>query len=599
MLQPANRLTLIDAMRPPAGYVFDEAIAVTFTLDLRALLAAPAAFALSQSVEVEGSDAQTEPIELLHAVRANAGSITVFSQAGEIALPPSRRVFAFLEGSVVPVTAPRGGVVHPKLWVLRYLDPDGEQPAHLRVLSGSRNLTFDTSWDTVLRLDTVHPINHDTGIALDPIADLFDVLAGRSVGRLAEKHRLRVASLNADLHGRRFALPDGVEGLAVHVLGLRSAPSPLPKLADRSLVVSPFVSDDFLARIHSHRVDELVTRAEQLDALGPAALRRIGATYVFDDGSTPEFDTNTDGLAVHDPARPLRGLHAKVFVYETGRLAQLFCGSANATGAAFTANVEVLFELSGRINILGIDALCDGTGDEVGLRALFLPYRRAEEAVPEADDHLDATRRAIGRLEITGQVEESVTGWSVTYGSKKPIPDGVDLSIACWPLPSPGYRRPVQPGTPLEVTFQTSVEGISGFLVIEVTNGSGVSTHCVVPTKLEGVPEDRDRQLLRALVGSADRFLRYLLALLTDGADDLGLIEALELASDDRKTVEHQGAAGLPVLEHLVRTLRTDPARLNAIDPLVSDLAVDDALPPGFEDLWRQLHVVASQLRTP
>ena len=47
MLQPTNRLTLIDAMRPPAGFGLESAMAVTFTLDLRALLAAPAAFALT------------------------------------------------------------------------------------------------------------------------------------------------------------------------------------------------------------------------------------------------------------------------------------------------------------------------------------------------------------------------------------------------------------------------------------------------------------------------------------------------------------------------------------------------------------------------
>ena len=97
-------------------------MAVTFTLDLRALLAAPAAFALTGPDGVRPDGTQHEPIELLHAVRSHAGKITVFSQVGEIALPPSRRVFAFLERTVVPVRAPRGGVVHPKVWVLALRD---------------------------------------------------------------------------------------------------------------------------------------------------------------------------------------------------------------------------------------------------------------------------------------------------------------------------------------------------------------------------------------------------------------------------------------------------------------------------------------------
>ncbi len=145
MLQPANRLTLLDAMRPPAGYEFEQAMAVTFTLDLRALLVAPAAFALAGGA-VE-TDPSIEPIELLHAIRSHAQNITIFSQAGEIAVPPTRRVFAFLEGTVVPVTAPLGGIVHPKIWVLRYVAPGRERPHRLRVLAASRNLTFDTRRD--------------------------------------------------------------------------------------------------------------------------------------------------------------------------------------------------------------------------------------------------------------------------------------------------------------------------------------------------------------------------------------------------------------------------------------------------------------------
>ena len=47
MLLPTNRLTLIDAMRPPAGFGLESAMAVTFTLNLGALLAAPAAFAIA------------------------------------------------------------------------------------------------------------------------------------------------------------------------------------------------------------------------------------------------------------------------------------------------------------------------------------------------------------------------------------------------------------------------------------------------------------------------------------------------------------------------------------------------------------------------
>ena len=50
----------------------------------------------------------------------------------------------------------------------------------------------------------------------------------------------------------------------------------------------------------------------------------------------------------------------------------------------------------------------------------------------------------------------------------------------------------------------------------------------------------------------------------------------------------------LPVLERLLRTMRRDPGKLAGLHPLVSDLAAEDALPPGFAELWEMIHEVAS-----
>lgn len=595
MLQPANRLTLIDAMRPPAGHRFDAAMAVTFTLDLRALLAAPAAFAMTNADGLIDGDRQAEPIEpieLIHAVRSHAQQITVFSQVGEIALPPSRRVFAFLERCVVPVTAPRGGVVHPKVWVLRYLPIDGSGERRLRVLCASRNLTFDTSWDTVLRLDET---DDAAACRVDPVADLFEGLAHRSLAALDLAHVDRVASLCADLRDSAFAIPGGVDDLRVHVLGMARTPSPLPAQADRSLVISPFVSDDFFTRVWRNKVDEVVSRSESLAGLSHSTMESIGSAYLFDDGSTPELSAAEGSLSPADPGRPVRGLHAKVFAFESGNRAQLFCGSANATGAAFNHNVEVLIELRGPTSVLGIDQMCDGNGDEPGLRALFLTYiERADEGAEAAADGLDGARRSLARLVIEGLVEEDFGGWTVTYSTADPleIPEG--LTISCWPLATPGNRREVMARQPLDERFAATLESISGFLAFELADEfSGSITQFVVPVALEGVPEQRERQLLRALIGGAERFLRYLLALLDEDQGQMDLLDAIDDAAADHQASDAASGSSLPVLEKLLRSMRRDPAKLRALHPLVTDLAADDALPPGFAELWSTIYEVA------
>ena len=602
MLQPTNRLTLIDALRPPAGFGLESAMAVTFTLDLQALLAVPAAFALTGPDGIASDGSRHEPVELLHALRSHAGKLTVLCQAGEIALPPARRVFAFLERAVIPVVAPRGGIVHPKVWVLRYESADGPPggpPAEprLRVLVASRNVTFDASWDTVVRLDET---TDENGASLAPVGELFDGLLGHAVGAIPRDHCTRVQSLSTALGAARFALPPGVEDLQAHVLGLAETPSPLPPTAERSLVIAPFVSDDFFTRVHPAAVDELVSTQEWLDHLERSTLERVKTPpYVFDDGSAPDFVAEEARSSPGDPGRPLAGLHAKVFAFEAEGRARLFVGSANATGAAFGGNVEILLELAGSKDVLGIDRLCAGTGDEPGLRDLFRTYRPTEPS-PEPNGNgqgaLDSARRAIARLRFEGSVEESGNGWAVTYRSCEPLPAPGGTVIHCRPLASAGNRRRVAAGEPLEARFETTLEAISGFLAFELTReGEDDSrTGFVVPVPLDGVPEHRERFLLRALVGNAERFFRYLLALLTDDPGEMNLLDAVERFGKDPAGDNERGPPSLPVLEKLLRTMRRDPAKLAGLHPLVCDLADDEALPPGFAELWAMIYEVAN-----
>jgi hypothetical protein len=596
MLQPNNRLTLIDSMRPPAGFHLESAMAVTFTLDLRALLAAPAAFTLIGAAADGAGDSHLEPIDLLHALRTYAGKITVFNQVGQIALPPSRRVFAFLERSVVPVKAPLGGIVHPKVWVLRYeptaKSDDGPVESRLRVLIASRNLTFDTSWDTVIRLDESAD---GSGADLSALADLFGGLVANSHGNVLDDHSERVDSLSSALHSARFTVPAGVDELHVHVLGLARTESPLPDLAARSLVISPFVGDDFLTSVYRGRIGELVSRLESLDALEPHSLGKVDSVYAFDDGSnSPDVDSE-ERRSAFDPGNPLVGLHAKVFAFEHDGRARLFLGSANATGAAFHNNVELLIELVGPTSALGVDRLTGGTEDEPGLRALFVPFSPSGRVQKPTEPTLaDRTRIGLAELTIEGTVEESGAGWAVTYRSRDAVSDVDDaVEIHCWPLASPGNRRRVVGGKPLDIRFETSLEAISGFLGFEVVDTGGAITQFVVPVPLHGLPEQRDRLLLRALIGNAERFLRYLLALLNeDIVGDADLLAMIERATSDA-SAEDSGPLDLPVLEKLLQTMRRDPAKLAGLHPLVADLAADDALPPGFADLWGAIYDVA------
>ena len=162
MLQPTNRLTLIDAMRPPIGFRIESGMAVTFTLDLRALLAAPAALALTGPVGVASDDGRHEPIELLHALRYHANKLTVFSQVGEIALPSSRRarrVFAFLERRLFPLpprsaesSTPRCGCFDTRPPATRRTANHGSSGSECSLRAAiSRSMQVGTLWSASTR----------------------------------------------------------------------------------------------------------------------------------------------------------------------------------------------------------------------------------------------------------------------------------------------------------------------------------------------------------------------------------------------------------------------------------------------------------------
>lgn len=165
MLEPDSREVLLDALRPPPGAVLDRAVGTTYSLDLRALLFAPLAFALFDWATDESG--QPDPLALLESLRRHADRTTLFCQAGQIAVPGAyQRLFTYLETCVVEVSPEiPDRVFHPKVWVLRFVGDGGH--VSYRLVCPTRNLTFDTSWDTVVVLDgkpTGRPIEGTAGL---------------------------------------------------------------------------------------------------------------------------------------------------------------------------------------------------------------------------------------------------------------------------------------------------------------------------------------------------------------------------------------------------------------------------------------------------
>ena len=577
----------------------------TYSLDLETLLAAPAAFAL-QTVDV-GDLTQLDALALLDSVRRNAKRMFIVHQAGQMSVPSNQLLFAFLEGSVAAVIAPRGGVFHPKFWVLRYVDIESGAQRH-RVIIASRNITGDRSWDVVLRLDSRDEA--DDRANLSGLSQLIRALPRIATQKISTNRHEEIEQLAAEIETASFVLPEGAGELSIHPFGIdgyEADTTPFPDEVERLLVISPFLSGPRLDALPRAKIKPtLVSRAESMDVL-PNALGRFD-TFILDDAAADDRDESVVQTSeIGMPGTTLYGLHAKVYCYDKSRKSHVLLGSANATTAAFTSNVEVLADLVGRRSVLGVEAIIGSKPDdderqssgEASLRDLLVPY------VPDALDddgsvepmlRLDQLRHSIGALRFDADVDGRDDQFTVTYrGGKVEVPEGV--LVNCSPITVTQEVPLLDKAGTVGAVFTLSLESLTAFLRIHLLDDDDECSF-VVPAVLHGVPEDRDQLVLKALIGNAERFIRYLLYLLADESmSDLEIGQLLE-------QVEASGTNGsgqtrvdtAPVLEQMLRILRIDPNRLRPIAELVESLGDDsDFLPPGMLDIWEPIRVVAAE----
>lgn len=629
MLEPEGRQLLLDALRPPAGFVLDRAIGTTYTLDLTALLTAPVGFAL---LDREASDGRStaDPVALLDAVRRNAERIDIFCQAGAIALPSNYQpILTYVEQSIHEVVAPSpGAIFHPKVWVIRYRETEGTQLRY-RLLVLSRNLTFDRSWDTVLRLDGA-PGSRGWD-ANEPIARFLRALPAMTREPVTDALARDIEAVADELKDVRFELPADFESYLLWPFGLDATrPWPFPRKVDRMLVVSPFLTQGCLQRLAGSRsgTDVLVSRPESLDALGSAALAAMRETLILSGDTDAPLMPGADGDAdaAPDPAtteaaavRPgveLRGLHAKLFVAEVGERTLVWTGSANATDAAFGGNVEFLVELRGRRERIGIDRVIGHTDGALSLRDLLESYlpASAEPEEPTAQEtferRLDAARRSLAGYSFEARVTTGLDGVHELRlvggraATQAPEVDWSGIRVTCRPLSSPSaYAVPIEPDrVGIDVDFGSrSFEALTSFFAFELegrVDGIDIKVGFLVNARLVGAPADRRERTLVSLLRNRGDLLRFLLFLLGGEAGSSAMVElgprlfdALVGTDAEPPAIEWQS-----LFEPMVRALAHDPRTLDDIARLVRDLERTDAgkalLPEDWSAIWQPISAV-------
>ena len=451
MLGTRDRSLLLERLRPPTGYRLRRAVGTTYTLDLIALLTAPLAFTFFDAHDENGAP-MADPVTLLEALRRHAEKVTLFCQAGAIAVPrPEQKLLAYLEGSVVEVQ-PRheGGMFHPKVWVLNFEAENGT--AIYRVLCLSRNLTFARSWDTCLCLEGQLTKRQRGYWRNKPLADLLQALPGLTTTPITPELREDLDRMAYEVRRVDFRPPQPFSDFHVHHFGLWRRRKWSFPTATRSLVVSPYLVGSTVKKlVREHGLEILVSRPEAFEDVlsnqGSEALPRT--CYVLSPGASLESrEADEQGEVQVDSPPPIQdqvelaGLHAKLFLFENGREARLFTGSANATDAAFQQNVEVLVELVGRTKDCGIGSFLGQENDPrlESIRSLLQEYQ-PPDSIEARDDtkralerSADRLARQIGAARLIATLCEVDEGrlWDMTLSGKLPeISTGVEVRV--WP----------------------------------------------------------------------------------------------------------------------------------------------------------------------
>jgi hypothetical protein len=588
MLNPDARSLYTGAVTPPPGYLFDQAVATTYSLDPATVLSLPTHIALAE----RPSSATLDPIMLLESLRRLSGRFSVYVDHAGIKPPSGSNIlFGLLESMVIPTKAPRGGVFHPKMWVLRFVQPDIDEPPLIRLLLLSRNITYDRSWDISLQLEGRPGRRYIA--ANRPLGEFLSSLPTLSTQPVEEARKVQIDRLADELRKTVWELPEEFEEVVFHIIGSKRKVWS-PSWSRRMAVISPFITDDALSWL-SDQTEELVavvSRPEELNQISAETLQLVGKCFTLDEAAETE-----DG---EEPGKQdTVGLHAKVYVAEKGWWTRLYLGSANATSAALLQcnNSEVLVELVGRTSrVGGIETLLGKNG----LGHMLAEYSQPDELAPGDDEEacarkaLEKARDFLAHAELKLTCERDGDAWRLSLVSTEPLSLSGISAFKAWPITVSEDRATdifglIQSG--FAEIGRYAPESVTGLVAFEfVSKIRKLSLRMVLNIPVEGLPENRDDVIFKLILNNREGFLRYLFLLLgeyTGGfLNKKGFFNTGNGSGSWAEGFWHE----VPILEELARAFSRSPDKLKDVQAVVNRLMRDEEsksiVPKEFIELW-------------
>ena len=600
MLNPNNdRLDYGQILAPPAGYNLDFAVGTTYSLDLDALVGASLALGLSEETD---SELMNNPVCLLEALRSTGDKVALFCEGGQIHMPNKvTALYILLEKMVFSVkTAKRRGSTrfpsfHPKFWLIRYKNINGDLLYRIIVLS--RNLTFDRSWDVTYYLDG--HITKDSSDKNEPVCDflryLLSQLPGDENGREKAKNiRALIKELPKvvfETEEKMFYdyefIPNGVKNSMSGGFYSFDKTDLFQDTFHEVLIISPFLSGDMIKDFNDRNKGSLIKDARYMLITREMSLARLKPRDVSNFVIYTMRDQVIDGeTAISEGAQEIRkqDIHAKIYMIRKYANTDLYLGSLNASHSGVHTNIEFMIRLRSKNRYLNMDKMAaDLLGSEKdGSDNPFQEVTLQNAIIDEEDEKektLDLVIKEINRSNpsaiIKAEDEEHYVA-SLHFDAC----DTKDFRVLVRPLLS---MRTEDFGQSIVFGWLT-VTQLSEFYVISVSDGEHtVERVLIIPT--EGMPEDREKQVISKVVSNKDCFYRYIAFLLGDDAI-LSVLETNAAEGESHSSVIRQSYHIPPLYEKMLQTAATNPEKFKGIEYLMRTISDDGIIPEDFKKLY-------------
>lgn len=514
------RLNYGEMLQPEIGFDVEFAVALTYSLDLEALLGVPISLGMLDDMD---TNLKENPLLLLEAINKSSDKIAIFCNAGSISLPQHiQSVFALLEGSVFEVKLRNKQNFHPKMWFIKYVNEEGDSYIKLIVLS--RNLTFDRCFDYAIEM--VGKLSKRKSDKNAPLADMLKYVAKCAKSR----KRKKILSLAEDLmYVKNFELDERFEDYEFIPLGLDKTAIDKTMLGDSYydlFVVSPFLSDSIIAALTDKaNRKSLITRKSSLNN---KILASFDDVYI-----TKDFILNNEiATEEQNSHQSNQDIHAKIYFTSGYNGNYLYIGSANASQNAFYKNVEFLIKLKFSKYMTSYNTIIKDFFPEEGCP--FEKISIIEEQENQEDSKvLDKVFKDIIWSIKDAKVTSNDDKFTLTVLSAG---NSTDKSVFIAPM----FRNGAFIRFEEEMTFTNMpLKELCEFYIIKIED-----KQVVVKINTDGIPDGRDQAIYKSIIQTSNGFLAYVSFALSDNSSEAyfeqkELMKQLLSGEDDRKVTFH------------------------------------------------------------